>query len=263
MNLLIVDECGDAAGSMAPGFPRPSLPLDDAWRITRVSSFLEITHVFAVASPPPDIVLAYQERPKQLTEAMVLQCLRVCPLVRFISVLGPWCDGHLRTPGRAPGVLSLGFREADLHLHGMLTAMKRGAGPLALPLTSQELEEQRFLLRPPAAEPELRLRAAFDSSLAGGIAKGIEAELTTLGHQIVRHGNMIGGQTEDVDVWMVDADAECTPASRQDGKPRLSLHGFVRDGERGIAKTHAIADLATSLCRAIDAEPCRSLPTSQ
>src|SRR6188768_39212 len=132
MQILIVDSESEAS------FSRPDLKLHAQWSIVRADSIARLETELKNATSPIDLVILYQDRPKQLSQGAILRCLAATPLTRFVQILGSWCDGDLRTPGRIAGVFPMSFREAEWRLAEIVEQFRLGKGPLVRPLTTPE-----------------------------------------------------------------------------------------------------------------------------
>ncbi len=237
MHLLIVSSKENV------NLPRPNLNLHQDWRVSNLDSFAELEPQVKRASPPPDLILAYQDRPKQLSQATVSRLLSARPLLRIIQILGPWCEGDLRTPGRLSGVLTITFREAEHRLATLLEEFRQSKGPLSRPLTSLESLPQK----PQQLSPPMRVGLHLPKQLA----LGLSASLTTLGHEPVP----IDGATpttNTLDAIIIDGDTELPAPTPLDHPKVLKLHGFSRqEDHRSLPKLFTLADLEGTLSKLV------------
>jgi hypothetical protein len=232
MHLLIVS-CKENAN-----LPRPDLHLHQDWRVSKLDCFADLEAQVKLSSPPSDLILAYQDRPKQLSQATVLRLLSARPLLRIIQVLGPWCDGDLRTPGCLSGVLTINFRDADRRLPALLEEFRQGKGPLVRPLTSLESLHQK----PRQPSPPMRVGIQLPRQLA----LGLSASLTALGHQPIHLSDAT--TTNALDAIIIDGDSNDDSALLQQHTPALRLHGFSRlEDDHSLAKLCSLADLDAGL----------------
>lgn len=233
MHLLILDSTESIT------FPRPDLALTSGWQVTHCSSFAESENQLDQVPLSPDLILVYQDRPKQLTQASVLRLLSCRPLLRVIQVLGPWCDGDLRTPGRLSGVMTITFREAPLRLGEILEAFSRGVGVLTRPLTAFELAPP---LPPPSSTP---LRIGVDAP--NQLASSVSTSLSALGHEPFQ---LAGGSSTptDLDAIIVDGDAHPSSAPAVSHPKILALLGFSRDEvQPSLPKSFTLGDLESAI----------------
>jgi hypothetical protein len=249
VRILIVD------AETETSFARPDLNLHARWEVVRADSMQELEQALTRANPAFDLVVAYQDRPKQLSQSTVMRCLAAKPLTRLVQVLGPWCDGDLRTPGRLVGLFSISFREAAWRLAEMVEQFRIGKGSFVRPLTAPELViDFDSLQRKQSDRQPLRVGIR----LPGRLAIGAEASLTALGHIPVIEDADRG---QDVDVVLIDGDK---PAFESPRIPILPLHGFSRSDSNGaLAKSHSLAELDAALRAVTASATIQKLPISQ
>lgn len=243
MRLLLVDIPSEAS------FERPELRLHAQWSIDRTDALIDLPSLLAGASQAIDLVVVYQDRPKQLSQAIVSRCLAASPLTRIVQVLGPWCDGDLRTPGRLSGVFPVSFRDAQHRLASWIEQFRVGVGPLVRPLTNPEPPHDA----PRRASQPLKVAVR----LTGRLKSGMEASLAALGHTTVEST----AGDPNFDVLMVDGDAEPQAATN----PRvLALYGFSRSTSLAtLAKTASLAELESALAAITVSKTIPESPTSQ
>lgn len=228
MRLLLVSD------EQTKSFPRPDLRLHPGWSVQTASRLPQ-------TSARVDLVIAFQDRPKQFTQAEVFRCLEMAPLLRIVLVLGPWCDGDLRTPGRLSGVHVLRFSEAHWKLAGLVEEFHQGKGTLTRPLTA--LSEQSASPNP---APENRLPLRVGICMPAHLARGAAECVRALGHAPVMLSEP-PNIADALDVVLVDSDCRSEWAHRNP-LPILHLQGFSRteDGAT-LAKHFLLADLETAI----------------
>jgi hypothetical protein len=247
MRVLLVDSAVEAS------FVRPNLNLHRQGDAVRVNSMSDLELVVSRAIPAIDLVVVYQDRPKQLAQSTVLQILSASPLTRIVQVLGPWCDGDLRTPGRLSGLVSISSREAAWRLAEMVEQFRLGKGALVRPLTAPEPPNE--IMRSRDQPPALRVGIGFK----GRLAEGVFASLAALGHLPLRSG---GNQADpDIDVMLMDGDSS---PSKPTSVPFLRFHGFPRNtATNALAKTYSLAELEAALRRVTSSVGIQKPPSSQ
>ena len=82
------------------------------------------------ADDPPDLIVLAQIRPGEYRDDEIAELRRRFPLTPLIVLLGPWCDGEMRTGQPLAGVMRMSWhraawwlsRELDRHLAGRCPA---------------------------------------------------------------------------------------------------------------------------------------------
>jgi hypothetical protein len=243
-------------------FARPELFLHRDWSVLTASSLSKLSDYRASTKPTLDLAIAFQDRPRQFTQQSVLRCYAALPLLRIVLVLGPWCDGDLRTPGRLAGVHVMRFDEAELRLASIVEEFRQGKGVLARPLTAQG-EQPRMSASSCATTKPLQVGVYMPGRLAVGVTTCIEA----LGHTAVLLRDLDSG-TNALDLLLVDGETETPAASREIDAPIIRLRGFSRQEDgMSISKNFCLADLEAAIRRttgeANDEETIRESLTSQ
>lgn len=249
MEIVIVEEAESVAA------PRWEETIPKGFSVRRMAEKDATLTVLRNASPPIDVLIAVQTRPKQFSQRWFEACFAAAPLLRAVRILGPWCDGDLRTPGPVEGVLTVHFREAELRLSDILAALEEGKGALARPQTALHLPVEPAL---PREGRKLRVGVALKGTLQLAAADAIAA----LGHtpELERDGESFG----DVDVLLVDGDAVESEEEGLNGPPRLKLCGFSRSESGAVlAKTFSIGDLDAALQKLTAEEATPTFPSSR
>jgi hypothetical protein len=236
MQLLLIDD------ELSPTFERADLQLHSDWVVRRASTLADFGQPRKADESPIDLIVAFQDRPKQFSQAELSRCIDAQPLLRMMVVQGPWCDGDVRTPGRVFGPHVMRFDAAELHLAEMIEDFRVGKGVLAQPLTAQA-ESPIF-----SADSKRRLEGfRIGISLPGQLSSGAAACVELLGHEAVVFQN--GDQTaEGLDLLLVDGDSESPDPLSSPTIPRLRLCGFSRrEDHSALNKTYSLADLAAAI----------------
>lgn len=225
-------------------FARPQLFLHRDWSVSTASTLAEVIGYGAAKRPALDLAIAFQDRPKQFSQQEILRCYTALPLLRVVLVLGAWCDGDLRTPGRLAGVHVMRFDEAELRLASIVEEFRQGKGALARPLTAQG-EQPRMSASSCATAKPLRIGVCMPGRLAVGATACIEA----LGHTAVLLKDLDSG-TNSLDLLLVDGETEAPAASREIDAPLIRLRGFSRQEDgRSLGKNFCLADLEAAIRR--------------
>lgn len=236
MRLLLIND------ELSPTFERPDLQLHSDWFVSCAATLADFNEQGRSAEGPVDLIVAYQDRPKQFSQAEVFRCIKLLPLLRILIVQGPWCDGDLRTPGRVSGPQVMRFDSAALQMAKMIEDFRVGKGILAQPLTAQT--EWPMISTDTKQRLEgLRIGVVLPGRLASGAAACVEF----LGHDAVVLQDC--NQTaEDLDLLLVDGDCESPNPQASPNIPRLRLCGFSRREDHStLNKTYSLADLAAAI----------------
>jgi hypothetical protein len=229
----------------APSFERPDLRLHCDWCQSDATTLSEIYDKPVWPRPSFDLLIAFQDRPKQFTKREILRCYKALPLLRIALVLGPWCDVELRNAGQAAGHV-LRFDEAAANLESLVEEFRQGKGVLARPLTSQNGLLPFCATNSMAAKP-LNVGVCMGKPLAMAVASCLEA----LGHLPV----VLGESAEEilaVDLIVMDDDVAPPACVKRNGPPIVCLQGFSRSTEgRPLAKTFRMLDLELAVQQAM------------
>jgi hypothetical protein len=232
VHLLVVDNASESS------FTRPSLQFPASLTLHRIDDFESLESSLTSVSPPFDLAIFFLDRPKQLSQSTVLRCLALRPLMRLVVVLGPWCGGDLRTPGRLTGVFTMSFREAEMRLAPMLEEFSNGKGPWVKPLTTPD-----ELIRPSFACRLEGKRLRVGVGLQGHLAHGLAYSIAILGHTPVLV-DPTAADSEELDLVLIDGDQEGARPFLGDiklcGFPRAT-HGFC------LPKLFSLPELETAL----------------
>jgi len=79
----------------------------------------------------PSAIVLLQSRPGVLSQAHIETLHRCAPLARLISIVGPWCDGQLRSGRPSHGVTRIHWHQWRLRLPAELGLVVRGFAPSA------------------------------------------------------------------------------------------------------------------------------------
>ncbi|MCL6505042.1 MAG: hypothetical protein K6T86_20390 [Pirellulales bacterium] len=126
----------------------------------------EAARRLAQAERQPDVIVLVQSRPGEIAQQQVDALRRAAPLARFVGLLGPWCEGELRTGRAWPGVLRVYWHAWPLRWEADRACLAAGRLPSwAQPETATE--DDRALSLAPAALPAGRVAVwARDRSTA-------------------------------------------------------------------------------------------------
>lgn len=236
MRLLLIND------ELSPTFERPDLQLHSDWVVSCAATLADFNEQCRSAEGPVDLIVAYQDRPKQFSQAEVLRCLALLPLLRILIVQGPWCDGDLRTPGRVSGPQVMRFDSAALQMAKMVEDFRVGKGVLVQPLTAQAEWPMNSTDSKQRLEG-LRIGVVLPARLASGTAACVEL----LGHDAVMLQDC-DKPAEDLDLLLVDGDCESPNLQASPNIPRLRLCGFSRrEDHSALNKTYSLADLAAAI----------------
>ncbi|NLS98132.1 MAG: hypothetical protein GXX96_38875 [Planctomycetaceae bacterium] len=98
----------------------------------------------AQASLTPDVVVVVQSYPGEFADAQVDQLRRVAPLARFVTLLGTWCEGEMRSGAPLSGTIRVYWHQWVPQAYRELNRLIAGGeSPWSLPPTA--CEEERCL----------------------------------------------------------------------------------------------------------------------
>ncbi len=182
---------------------------------TRCSTFADAQAAIAVAqrSSPggptgdePDLVIFFRTRPGQIGRASVEAIHQAFPLSRLLVLVGPWCEGEVRSGRPWPGVTRIYWHQWQPRL---VEELLRHAQPRVPRLPRSATEVDVLLSRPPIA-------AARQKALIGVVSRrhinfeSLASVLAAAGHH---------------PVWLVPGDS----------LPVINLDAVVVDGESHAA----------------------------
>jgi CheY-like chemotaxis protein len=92
----------------------------------------------------PDLCIVLGARPGEFGAEAIESLRHWAPLTRVVGLLGPWCEGEVRTGRPWPAVPRIYWHRWQAWFEGELAAWERGeGGTLSLPLTATD--EERLL----------------------------------------------------------------------------------------------------------------------
>lgn len=206
------------------------------------------------AADRPSAIIVAQSRPGQISRHEVEHWHAAAPLARLIALLGPWCEGEMRSGRPWPGVVRVPWRTwpsrlpRELALGGTVTAAR-------LPRTATEAERLDSSIAALLRRPPRSITAAIRTASRGEFESLHEA-LLTLGANVIWRQP---GQSADkltADVMLIDG-WENAGELAESWPPRIVLLDFPRpeDIDRAaalgitavIARPLLLADLAVTL----------------
>jgi hypothetical protein len=96
----------------------------------------------------PDAILLVQSRAGQISQLDVERLFAAAPLARFVGLVGPWCEGELRSGQPWKGVVRIPWRSWATRLPGELClAVKGETTARRLPRTANETERLEVPVR--------------------------------------------------------------------------------------------------------------------
>jgi hypothetical protein len=108
---------------------------------TRCCLFDSPSQAITGDSPAPHSILLVQSRPGQISLSAVEQLHVAAPLARLVALLGPWCEGELRSGQPWPGVVRVPWRTWQTRLVVELGLDEtNGAVARRLPRTASETD---------------------------------------------------------------------------------------------------------------------------
>ncbi|MEN6405836.1 MAG: hypothetical protein ABFC77_05125 [Thermoguttaceae bacterium] len=111
----------------------------------------------------PDLIVAAQAFPDQISHAAIARLRRLAPLARVVGLLGSWCEGEMRTGSPWPGAVRVYGHQWASRAGRQLQRMASGKScAWSLPPTATE-EERLLADADPATTPT-------DSKKSGGLA---------------------------------------------------------------------------------------------
>ncbi|HEX4130524.1 MAG TPA: hypothetical protein VHZ24_10795 [Pirellulales bacterium] len=119
-------------------------PLHAQASVTRCASVADAMDWLAASQHAADWILLVQSRPREFTTADIVALNRRAPLARVVLLVGPWCDGELRTGSPPAGVVRVAWHRWQAAWAEQQRSCERGQCPSwALPATVTD--EERVL----------------------------------------------------------------------------------------------------------------------
>jgi CheY-like chemotaxis protein len=248
----------------------------DIAAIDAVDDFPGAIQWLAATETPPQLVVLFQARPGQFSQADIESLRTLAPLARLWRVLGPWCEGETRSGHPSASCISLPWHQWPARLERELLAQRGGQLPeWSQPLTASS-EERTLAL---AERPLPRAAGAGPTTVAIVAIVAPHAATAAALADVVRLGGyeprVIAGGVEHrwsaaaALLWDAHADELCDPqavAEVQAFAPSAALIALAtfprpadarRATELGVtavmAKPYRVADLLESLAAAIRA----------
>ncbi|MCE5302119.1 MAG: hypothetical protein LLF97_03300 [Planctomycetaceae bacterium] len=191
----------------------------------------------------PDLIVAAQAFPGQISHAAIAQLRRLAPLARIVGLLGSWCEGEMRTGSPWPGAVRVYWHQwtprADRQLRRMV-----GGRPCAWSLPPTATEEERLLadadpMTTPIRPTDSRGLVLIRSNLPE-MAEWLSAMCRRQGFATVRQCDSVSMSAEGVRAAIFDADRfdtqSCAKLKRLTAalrpSPVLALTTFPREEDR-------------------------------
>lgn len=207
--------------------------------------------------PDPDAIVFCVARPGQISRAVVDDFHRVHPLCRMLALLGPWCEGEVRSGKPWPGVTRIYWHQWQARLPEELARLADSVAP-PVPRSATEVDA---LLGRPAPQRASRARLIGVASRRRTDFEAIALALSSEGHHPVWIAADDALPVLNLDALVVDADQDLSAAvatwqavaARSGSLPAVLLAHFPRPEEMPavsgglgpmiLAKPFLVADL--------------------
>lgn len=118
----------------------------------------------------PDLIVLAQSRPGQYAPDDVARLREEAPLARIVGLLGPMCEGEMRTGTPLPGVIRVYWHQWPERCEYELEHLAQGRGSSwSLPLTAGEEERIKILARNPLPSCSGLVAIDADRQTAGAL----------------------------------------------------------------------------------------------
>lgn len=122
----------------------------DATKVDAVDDLPTAMQWLASSDSTPQLIVLFQARPGQFSQADIESLCALAPLARIWRVLGPWCEGETRSGHPPTGCTSLPWHEWPARLERELSALRAGQMPeWSQPLTASSEERTLALAQRP------------------------------------------------------------------------------------------------------------------
>ena len=196
----------------------------------RCALFAEPAHALRDRPFEPDAILLVQSRPGQISHDDVERLHAAAPLARLFALVGPWCEGELRTGQPAPGVVRVPWRAWQTRLPYELKIARR------LARTATEIERLESILATTTTRSS-RSRHAIICTTSKPRYESLADALTPHGLHACWHSGTPAPLLPQPDLLIVDGWDQVTANIEQATQPRLLLLDFPRpdDHQRAAA----------------------------
>jgi hypothetical protein len=213
----------------------------------------------------PAAILLIQSRPGQIADRDVERLHAAAPLARLVALVGPWCEGEMRSGRPWPGVVRIPWGAWQLRLmHELGLSEQDGSSAAPLPRTVTAAERIEISLAA-LDQRECICRTAAISTNSRANYQSIADLLQQLGIRSIWHSSSPGELFPHADLVIFDGwdqvpmEVDWLPeADPRSSSPRLLLLHFprpddhVRAAKLGIAAVLAQPLLVTDVRSALE-----------
>ncbi|HMC11792.1 MAG TPA: hypothetical protein VKH44_10895 [Pirellulaceae bacterium] len=203
---------------------------------------------FGTADNEPAAILLIQSRPGRIAQRDLERLHAAAPLARLVALVGPWCEGEMRSGRPWPGVVRIPWGTWQLRLmHELGLSEQDGSPAAALPRTVTAAERIEITLAALGAR-ECSFRTAAISTSSRASYEAIADVLDQLKIRSVWHSSESGELLPQADLVIFDGWDQVpmevdllSGANHNSSSPRLLLLHFPRPDDHARAASLGIA----------------------